>query len=138
MLRREMDAAEPTAEVKAAAHAAAAAIVTWSSGGKASWDEMRQWLTPAMFYKMERVVAAINLDRAARTWTKITASPKSLPAVDQTVLVRLRAAGPTYDVVVYRGKGLEGEHRWILGNVELQPRMITHWAEICPLEEEDD
>lgn len=53
------------------------------------------------------------------------------PPVHTQVLVRLRGgAGFTADVACYTGRTPEGEERWILADVRLESRQITHWAEL--------
>ena len=75
---------------------------------------------------------------AAGCWTKITASPKSLPPQDRTVLIRLELVGPVYDVAVYRGRDAKGDHRWIHADVELAHKIVTHWTYVNEPEDVED
>lgn len=61
-----------------------------------------------------------------------------MPKLHNQVLVRLRGgAGFVADVACYIGKQDEGGKqidRWILADVRLESRQITHWAELHDVE----
>ena len=68
---------------------------------------------------------------AAGEWTPVSKKP---PLHNQ-VLVRLRGGvGFTADVACYIGRDDEGNDRWILADVTLDSRQITHWAELHEVE----
>jgi hypothetical protein len=53
------------------------------------------------------------------------------PGHDTQVLVSLKGgAGFVADVACYVGMQPDGEDRWILADVRLESRQISHWAEI--------
>lgn len=57
------------------------------------------------------------------------------PPLHTQVLVRLRGGvGFTADVAAYAGRQPDGEERWVLADVRLEGRQITHWAELFDLE----
>ncbi len=62
-------------------------------------------------------------------WVKL--KPKG-PRPDKHVgvLVRTRPLGGTYDVACYNGIDDEGVERWILSDIRLDPKEITHWSYI--------
>lgn len=70
---------------------------------------------------------------AASPWTAMT---KKVPKPGAAYLIRSFAAGPVHDVAFYNGRNKDGSHWWTLGNVELDPRAITHWASITDPDEE--
>jgi hypothetical protein len=58
-------------------------------------------------------------------------SKSNYPPINSTVLVKTESAGYTYDVACYVGLRKDGSntyHRWLLGNIEIEPKLITHWA----------
>lgn len=56
-------------------------------------------------------------------WDRIETAP-----INQSVLVRHReSVGDTFDVAVFVGRHPDGELRWIMGDVRLVSRQLTHW-----------
>jgi hypothetical protein len=73
---------------------------------------------------------------AAGPWIALS---EQMPPLHNQVLVRLRGgAGFVADVACYIGKQDDGTgkqlERWILADVSLQSRQITHWAELHDVE----
>ncbi len=64
---------------------------------------------------------------AASAWTTTV---KRVPKPGASYLIRTVAVGPTYDVAFYNGRNKDGSHWWTLGNIDIDPRAITHWASI--------
>lgn len=58
------------------------------------------------------------------------------PPQHVSLLVRLELVGPVYDVAVFAGVQPDGERRWIMADIRLDQRLITHWARI--LEPDDE
>lgn len=59
----------------------------------------------------------------------------AMPPLHTSVLVRLRGgAGFAADVACYVGKQPDGKERWILADVRLESRQVTHWAELFDVE----
>lgn len=66
-------------------------------------------------------------------WTKLTKS--NPPPLHQGVLIRTIGVGTVYDVACYVGKDAGGADRWILADVTLDAKTITHWALISEPED---
>jgi hypothetical protein len=53
------------------------------------------------------------------------------PPTDRSVLVRHKdAAGEAFDVAMYVGRQADGEDRWVLADIRLDTRQISHWCEV--------
>ncbi len=62
---------------------------------------------------------------AAGSWVPIA----ERPPLHTQVLVRLKGGtGFVADVACYAGLQPDGEDRWLLADVRLESRQITHWA----------
>lgn len=62
-------------------------------------------------------------------WQPIKSAPVGRP-----VLVRYRdSVGEVYDVAVFVGRQPDGELRWIMSDVHLVSRQLTHWHELPEL-----
>jgi hypothetical protein len=59
-------------------------------------------------------------------WQKIRKPPEP----GKSYLVRATAVGPIYDVAFFNGRRPDGSMWWTLGNIDLDARSITHWADI--------
>lgn len=59
-------------------------------------------------------------------WKRIS----TLPTTGKSYLVRTVAVGPVYDVAFFNGKRSDGSLWWTLGNVDIDAKSITHWADI--------
>ena len=60
-------------------------------------------------------------------WTRVTSA---IPDLGRSYLVRAEAVGPVYDVAFFNGTRKDGSLWWTLGNVDIDAKSITHWAEI--------
>lgn len=60
-------------------------------------------------------------------WNKFT---KSYPDPGRSYLVLIEGPGHIADVAFYEGRRPNGDHWWIMGNINLSDRIMTHWAEI--------
>lgn len=69
---------------------------------------------------------------AAGPWIAMT---KRLPKPGATYLIRTEIVGPCYDCAFYHGRRKDGSHWWVLGNIEIDARSITHWAHLVDPEE---
>lgn len=59
-------------------------------------------------------------------WKPIATAP-----VNRPVLVRHKdGPGEIFDVAVFVGRQPDGELRWIMGDVRLVSRQLTHWHEL--------
>jgi hypothetical protein len=65
-------------------------------------------------------------EQSTIAWQSISVEPP----VDVSLLVRMDLAGPTYDVAIFVGTQPNGERRWILADICLNQRLVTHWAPI--------
>lgn len=70
---------------------------------------------------------------AASAWTTTV---KRVPKPGASYLIRTAMVGPVYDVAYYNGRRPDGAHWWTLGNVDIDPRAITHWATITDPDED--
>lgn len=60
-------------------------------------------------------------------------SIKIKPPENKSILVRMNIVGPVYDVAIFKGILPDGERRWIMGDICLDEKLITHWAELNDL-----
>lgn len=64
-------------------------------------------------------------------WQRL--APHNLPEVGASYLIEAEyGAGVVHDVAFYQGKRPDGSLWWVMGNVEIDSRCITHFAEIEP------
>lgn len=67
-------------------------------------------------------------------WTKFS---KEYPEPGRSYLVMIEGPGYIADVAFYEGRRPSGEHWWIMGDITLSDRIMTHWAEIDYPEEDE-
>ena len=61
-----------------------------------------------------------------REWFKLS---QRKPPINQQVSIRQKeAVGEVYDVACYTGIDRDGVEIWIMGDVRLESRQISHWA----------
>lgn len=70
---------------------------------------------------------------SSHLWVKL--SKTALPPLHQGVLIRTIGVGPVYDVACYTGKDASGADRWIMADITLDAKAITHWAVIIDPED---